>query len=189
MHSHACLHQQLSLQDRCRRGSSCRVRGICWNHSWSFGQCFTVLNVTDSEEIVVSSLKTQLYQGMVDCCKILPGLNTIRDFSCVCQQKIYLVTCSFQGIRTTCESKVSESAAGLVKSCRLWKAEYSFLGSSFMLLGIVLGVQRKQVSVQRKQVSVLTQVGKSIPLRELGKLFVGAGHFYAWFLRGSMEEA
>lgn len=60
------------------------MRGICWNHCLSFGQCFTVLNVTDSEEIVVSSLKTQLYQGMDDCRNILPGLNTIRDFSCVC---------------------------------------------------------------------------------------------------------
>ena len=33
MHSHACLHQQLSLQDRCPRGWSWRVRGIWWNHS------------------------------------------------------------------------------------------------------------------------------------------------------------
>jgi len=60
------------------------VGGVCWSHSWSFGQCFIMLNVTESEEIVVTSLKTQLYQGMVACHKILLGLSSIRYFPHVC---------------------------------------------------------------------------------------------------------
>lgn len=60
------------------------VGGVCWSCSWSFGHCFTVLNVTESEEIVVISLKTQLYQGMVGCHKILLGLSSIRYFPRVC---------------------------------------------------------------------------------------------------------
>lgn len=47
-----------------------------------------MLDVTESEEIVVSSLETQLYQGMVGCHKILQGLNSIRYFPHVCYWKI-----------------------------------------------------------------------------------------------------
>lgn len=86
-------------------------------------------------------IENTIVSGVVGCHKILKGYNKIF-FLCLLAER-YLVTWSFQRIGAVCESNTSKSAAALVKSCHLWRAEYTSLSPCFMLPGIVLGVQPK----------------------------------------------
>lgn len=88
-------------------------------------------------------IENTIVSVVVGCHKILKGYNKVFFLCLLAESKLVF----FRGLELFVKSDTSKSAAALIKSCNLWKAQYTSLSSCFMLPAIVLGVQPKEAPV------------------------------------------